>query len=211
MKSVTLIDRLRYQFDNFMSRGTIALIGGLGVVALTIILLASAIITIGGVTQEGSDRIGFAEAAWVSLMRTLDAGTMGGDTGAGFRVVMLGVTFGGIFIVSALIGVLNNGIEDKLDELRKGRSTVVENGHTAILGWSSQIFPVISELILANANQKNPCIVILGDKDKVEMEDEIKDRIEKAGRTRCRSPSTVPSFRLTCVTSAAGGSDGSTA
>ncbi|MEK6574447.1 MAG: potassium transporter TrkA, partial [Chloroflexota bacterium] len=143
MNSVTLLDRFRYKFDNFMSRGTIALIGGLGVVALTIILLASAIITIGGVTQEGSDGIGFAEAAWVSLMRTLDAGTMGGDTGAGFRVVMLGVTFGGIFIVSALIGVLNNGIEDKLNELRKGRSRVVESNHTVILGWSTQIFPII--------------------------------------------------------------------
>ncbi|HLB49529.1 MAG TPA: hypothetical protein VJL59_21155 [Anaerolineales bacterium] len=193
MKSVTLIDRLRYQFDNFMSRGTIALIGGLGVVALTIILLASAIITIGGVTQEGSDRIGFAEAAWVSLMRTLDAGTMGGDTGAGFRVVMLGVTFGGIFIVSALIGVLNNGIEDKLDELRKGRSRVVESGHTVILGWSTQIFPIISELVLASANQKKPRIVILGDKDKVEMEDEIRDRVSDTKNTAvvCRTGSPI--------------------
>ena len=35
---------------------------------------------------------------------------------------MLPVTLGGIFIVSALIGVLNTGIEGKLDELRKGRS-----------------------------------------------------------------------------------------
>jgi hypothetical protein len=29
-------------------------------------------------------------------MRTLDAGSMGGDTGWGFRLVMLGVTIGGV-------------------------------------------------------------------------------------------------------------------
>ena len=55
-------------------------------------------------------------------MRTLDSGTMGGDTGTGFRIVMLFVTLGGIFVVSALIGVLNNGIEDQMERLRKGRS-----------------------------------------------------------------------------------------
>ncbi len=193
MKKASLNARLRYAFDNYMSKGTIALIGGLAAASLIVILLAAAILTIAGLAQEGSERLNFGEAAWESLMRTLDSGTMGGDTGSGFRIVMLGVTLGGIFVVSALIGVLNNGLEDKLDELRKGRSTVIENGHTVILGWSSQIFPILSELILANANQKNPCIVILGDKDKVEMEDEIKDRIEKAGRTRivCRTGSPI--------------------
>ena len=69
-------------------------------------------------------------------MRTLDAGTMGGDAGWGFRIVMLLVTIGGIFIVSTLIGVLTTGIEGKLDELRKGRSRVLENDHTVILDWS---------------------------------------------------------------------------
>ena len=35
-----------------------------------------------------------------------------------FRIVMLAVTIGGIFIVSTLIGVLSSGIEGKLDQLR---------------------------------------------------------------------------------------------
>ncbi|MBM4424483.1 MAG: potassium transporter TrkA [Chloroflexi bacterium] len=193
MTEPTFFDKLRYRFDNFMSKGTIALIGGLGVIALVIILLASTIITIGRIRQEGAEEINFGEAAWESLMRTLDAGTMGGDTGAGFRVIMLAVTFGGIFIVSALIGVINNGIEGKIEEMRKGRSRVIERGHTVVLGWSNQIFPIISELVLANANQKNPRIVILGDKDKVEMEDEIRDRVGDTKNTAvvCRTGSPI--------------------
>ena len=110
-------------------------------------------------------------------MRTLDAGTMGGDAGWGFRCVMLVVTLGGIFVVSALIGVLSAGIEGKLDELRKGRSQVLESDHTIILNWSPSIFDIISELVVANASRKRPRIVIMADKDKVEMEDEIAAKV----------------------------------
>jgi voltage-gated potassium channel Kch len=127
-------------------------------------------------------------------MRTLDAGTMGGDEGWGFRMVMFVVTLGGVFFVSALIGILNNGIEDKMEELRKGRSLVLENNHTLILGWSPQIFTIISELILANESRKSGAvIVVLADQDKVEMEDEINSRIEDKKNTKiiCRSGNPI--------------------
>lgn len=193
MDTPSLSDRLRYRFDNFMSRGTVALIAGLGVISVGIITVAAAVIALFGVTQEGNGHIGLGEAGWESLMRTLDAGTMGGDTGWGFRLVSLFVTIGGIFVISALIGVLNNGLEDKLTELRKGRSRVIEHGHTVILGWSPQVFAIVAELVEANANQKDPCIVILGEKDRVEMEAAIRDNVGKTGRTSivCRSGSPI--------------------
>src|SRR5436190_2001409 len=78
---------------------------------------------------------------WMNLMRLLDAGTMGGDDGSGpFLASMLAVTFCGIFVTSILIGTITSGIEAKLDELRKGRSHIIESNHTVILGWSEQIF-----------------------------------------------------------------------
>ncbi len=192
MTEPSLLDRLRYRFDNFMSRGTIALIAGLFVISVAIITLAAAVLTFSGISPDGS-RIGFGEGVWTSLMRTLDAGTMGGDAGWSFRIVMLLVTLGGIFVISALIGVLNSGLEARLGELRKGRSRVIESGHTVILGWSQQVFPIISELALANANQRRSCIVILGDKDRVEMEAAIRDNAGQTGRTRivCRSGSPI--------------------
>ncbi len=192
----TFRQRIQYFFDNFMSRGTVALIGGLGVLSLVVISIAGAIISLGGrpLAPEGStEGLSFIEAAWESLMRTFDAGTMGGDAGWGFRLVMLFVTIGGIFVVSTLIGVLTAGVEGKLEELRKGRSRVLENGHTLILGWSPQVFTILSELMTANENQKNSRIVILADKDKVEMEDEVRNRVETAGKTKviCRSGSPI--------------------
>ncbi len=105
--------RFGYWFDGLMARGTSALIGGLALLTLVIIFIAALFITIGGrlLAPEGTDTPNFLEAAWLSLMRTLDAGTMGGDAGWGFRLVMLLVTIGGIFIVSTLIGVLTSGLE----------------------------------------------------------------------------------------------------
>lgn len=188
----TLSQRLRYRFDNLMAHGTPAMIGMLFVLSLIIIFVAGEVIYIAGFMQEGdAGPLNFWEATWMSLMRTLDSGTMGGDTGTGFRVVMLFVTLGGIFIVSALIGVLNNAIENQMDRLRKGRSKVLESGHTLVLGWSAQVFTVLNELMIANENEDAARIVILADKDKMDMEDEIRERVEHKGKTRiiCRSGS----------------------
>ena len=53
-----------------------------------------------------------------------------------------------------LIGFLSSKIVDKLDNLKKGRTRVVEDNHTVILGWSSKIFTIIGELIIANENKR---------------------------------------------------------
>ena len=39
---------------------------------------------------------------------------------------MIGITVGGLFVVSALIGVIATGLDSKIQELRKGRSFVIE-------------------------------------------------------------------------------------
>jgi voltage-gated potassium channel Kch len=193
MYKASMPDRLRYAFDNTMSKGTIALIGLLAALSTLVIVVIATVVTLVGITPEGGDQLSFTEAIWMSLMRTLDSGTMGGDAGWSFRIAMLLVTFGGIFVISTLIGVLTSGIEGKIESLRKGRSRVIEHEHTVILGWSQQIFVVITELIAAGANQSKSCIVIMGDKDKVEMEEEIRDFVGSTGRTRivCRRGSPM--------------------
>ena len=135
----------------------------------------------------------FFEAMWLSLMRTLDPGTMGGDQGWLFRVLMLLVTIGGLIIVASLIGIVSGAFDGKVEELRKGRSRVLENEHTLILGWSPKVFSIISELVIANESRRNPVIVVVADRDKVEMEDDIRSELGKTGSTRviCRSGSQI--------------------
>lgn len=200
-KRVSLGQRLRYEFDKSMGAGTIALIGWLALISLLSIVVAGAVLALTGIAPEGSGPIGFIEGAWGALMRSMDAGTMGGDTGWGFRMIALAVTLFGILIFSTLIGILGAGVNSKIEDLRKGRSEVLESDHTIILNWSPSIFDIISELTIANASRKRPRIVIMANKDKVEMEDEIAAKVGKTGKTGiiCRSGDPTDLYDLSIV------------
>jgi voltage-gated potassium channel Kch len=183
-------DRARYAIDEFFGRGTIALILGLFAVSVLIIVAIAILVTASGVGGEHS----FIDLLWMGMLRTLDPGTMGSDSGStGFLGAMLAVTLGGIFVISALIGIINSGIQGRLAELRKGRSRVIESDHTVILGWNQQVFTILAELVRANANQRRGTVVVLADRDKIDMEDEIRTRIPKTNGTKivCRSGSPV--------------------
>ncbi len=189
---VTWRDRLRYRFENTLSKGTVAIIGWLALLSTAIIVLAALILAAMRIGQDQSDHehpYGFFEGAWQAMLRTLDPGVIAGDSGWQLRLLMMLVTIGGIFIVSILIGTITSGLESRLAELRKGRSRVIEQGFTLILGWSSKVFSIVGELLIANENQKDPCIVILSDRDKIEMEDEIRAKFPSTANTRiiCRS------------------------
>ncbi len=186
MRRPSLSERLRYRFDNTLARGTRALIAWLALVSALLILAIALIVRLLGFAPD----IAFPQLVWMSLMRTLDAGTMGGDQGSWpFLFAMLAVTLGGVFIISTLIGILANGLQTRIEELRKGRSRVLETHHTVILGWSEHVPVILSELVEANANQTRACIVVLAPRDMVEMQDEIQERLGHTARTRivCRT------------------------
>lgn len=190
MGKPTLQERIRYWFDNVMARGAIALMGLLALVSLAFItVIAFIVVLLDGFTKELDPAADFFEVLWMSLMRTLDSGTMGGDTGAVFRAAMLVVTIGGLIIVASLIGIISSAFDSKVEELRKGHSKVLETDHTLILGWNSKVFSIVSEICLANESRKRATIVVLADRDKVEMEDELRAQVTSPGTTRiiCRS------------------------
>ncbi len=191
-REITWRDRLRYRFENTLSKGTIAIIGWLALLSLAIVMLAALILAAMRVGMDPADHehpFGFFEGMWQSMLRTLDPGVVAGDQGWQLRLLMMVVTIGGIFIVSILIGTITSGLEARLAELRKGRSRVIEKNFTLILGWSSKVYSIIGELLIANSNQKNPCIVVLADRDKIEMEDDIRAKFPSTANTRviCRS------------------------
>ncbi len=154
-----------------------------------------------GIQFEDTGRLDFWEAFWQSFMRALDPGTVAGDTIWALRIVGVIVTISGIFILSSLIGILSAGLDAKLEELRKGRSVVLTQNHTLIIGWSAKIIHIIQQLIVANENQKKASIVILSEKDKTEMEDEIKDKIPDTKTTEiiCRTGNALESTDLKIV------------
>lgn len=186
MKKHTWKEKFQYHFDNVMSRGTISLIGILfGITALVVVIAG----LLAGLMDKESG-VNMGKSVWMSLMHAIDAGTLAGDSGSWqFLVLMTVVTICGLFITSMLIGILNTGIEDKMTALQKGKSLVLEKNHVILLGFNENTLNILSELIIANENQKDEVVVVMDDMDKTEMEDQIHHRIPDTKTTRiiCRS------------------------
>lgn len=185
MRKVTFFDKIKYWFDNVMAKGAIVLILWLMLVSLLVILFFSASMKLTAQVLEDSrgDQGSFSDLFWMNLSTVLEPGLAEGGSWT-FKLENFTVAMMGILLVSILIGLITAGIEDRLQQLRKGRSFVLEQNHTIILGWSSQIFTVVAELVIANANQRRPVIAILGDADKVEMEDRLREQVKDLKNTR---------------------------
>lgn len=185
MKKISFRERLRYAFDNFMGKGTAALIGMLFLITAVVVIITGVLSSIGDTDMTTGNHI------WMSLMHALDAGTLAGDDTAhiGFIVLMTIVTICGIFVTSILIGIISSAFEEKLNSLRKGFSKVIEENHTVIVGFNDSIYTMISELIEANSNHKKACILVIGQEEKEVMDEEIQNHIEdfKTTHVICRS------------------------
>ena len=185
--------RIRYWFDNVMARGNIAIIGLLGLISLAWVVIAGLIAWAFRVFPTGDDGeqtdLGVIEATWRQLTFTLDPGTFSGDVGVQWRILSLLTTLFGLLVVASLIGVVSAAFDDRITQLRKGRSAVLETNHTVILGWSSKVYTIISELVVANESERRPAIVVLADRDRVDMEDAIREKVSDTKNTRvvCRS------------------------
>ncbi|CAF4702220.1 unnamed protein product [Rotaria sp. Silwood1] len=169
---------IKYKFDNLFAHGLIFIIPLLTILSVFIILIFSIIYYY---TKETDS---YKDALWQTFTRILDPCAAAHDEGLKHRLISGIVILCGLVIVAILIGAIVTFMEEKLKELRKGHTTVIEKNHTIILGWSPKIFDIINELIIANENQRNPSIVILTSKDNSEVQYMIKDKINNSKNTR---------------------------
>lgn len=181
--------RWQYHFDRTIAGGTGKLMLWLAVLSVAVMALAAVLLVLGiqPSDKDANEAVSYGDSFWTTVGVALDPGAVD-DPGWAYRIVMLGVAVIGILIVSTIIGVLTTGIEGKLDDLRRGRSLVLEEGHTIILGWSTKIAAAVQELAIANESCRRAVITILADRDKVEMEEYLADHVDNLGPTEiiCR-------------------------
>lgn len=179
-----LSDRFRYAFDTLMARGPFMLLGWQVFAAVAAVFLIAVVVVVLGMmpVDENGDPIGFAALVWLTLMHAIDPGTITGDESAPpWRAIMMTTTVLGILLVGSLVAVLVATVNQRFDSLRRGHSRVLEQDHTLILGWSRQIFTVVSELAVAHASKPH-CVVICAEHDKLWMEEELRLKVGQAGR-----------------------------
>lgn len=182
-QNFTLRERLRYRIDNALARGVWMVLLWLGVVTALFVIIVAGIIWLTGIGPDDSGT-SLYEGVWLAITRSLDPGTFSGDEGNKFRIGMLIVTLIGIFLGATIIGIISSGIDSRLEELRRGRSAVVEFGHTLIIGRSDKLNVVIAEIVEANRSERGRAIVVLTPDDPVEVTDEIRRDVKDLGTSR---------------------------
>jgi len=147
----------------------------------TALLLATYLLIISGAVMyyfvADGDHITFSEAIWIVWTFVADPGTHAEEKISAQRVVALMVTIGGMLIFALMIGIIADGVSDLLDSLKKGKSRVIESGHTLILGWSDKVIPTIRELAIANESEGGGVVVLLSERPKEEMEKDLQDAL----------------------------------
>jgi len=220
MDGGSIWSRLRYRFDNYMSRGGsslfVILLAVFAVFVLAMFLLRLFLAAILPSGTSGGDA-GVTESAIVAFLQTFDPGYMAGDLTASHwfmgAAVIAGV--GGIILIAILIAFTNAALERRLRMLRKGKSRVFESCHTLILGWEPQrIVEIVEELAMANENTGGRCcrsdrrraIVVLADEDKEHMDDYLARRTRdvKSVRviTRTGDPSLIANLEIVAASKA---------
>ena len=175
---------VRFRTDGLVLSGARA--GALLLVVATgiLVLLCGLVLTVADIEAEQGTEVSFLEATWLSLLRTLDPGTMGGDNGWIFRLTSLVATLAGVFILSVFIGVITTGLDSRISELRRGRGAVQLRDHTLILGWSSATESLIEELGEANRSRHRPSVVILSESDPADVRDRLAEVIRRHSHQR---------------------------
>ena len=181
----SLRNRFRYWFDNRMTKGSLGFIRILIIASVLLAVLIAGLIVLFHFNEDGE----VASIFWNSIATIINAWIPSFEDGSvGYLILMSIVGIAGVLFTSVLIGIITSAIEEKIGNLKKGNSMVLEKGHIVVLGFYPGEYTLLNQLILAAAG-KPACVVIAEDMDREEMEEYIADNLEvpKNFRFVCRT------------------------
>jgi len=173
-----LNQRIRYRIDNFMAKGSASIFLALLALFIGGFLLIVTLRIAANLFVPDDTLSGWMEIPWrvyVAVMEGSAAETDGDSNGLAKLTSIIGVLVG-LVLFSSMVAFITSVFESKLAELRRGRSTVLENDHTLVLGFGDRIMEVIPELVEANESEPDAAIVILAENDKEDMDNLIRDQ-----------------------------------
>ena len=185
--------RLRYSIDNFMSKGSSSIFLALLGLFLVGFLIMVMVRVIANSIVPDETLSSWAEIPWRVYVAVMEgsAAETDGDSNWTAKLTSILAVMVGLILFSSMVAFITSVFEAKLDELRRGRSLVLESDHTLILGFGDRILEVIRELIEANESEPDASIVILAENDKEEMDNIIRDNITDFATTRVITRSGV--------------------
>lgn len=162
----TLWGLLNYRLENWWARSPAAIPLSLLYVTLTVNM-------IGGLLYNACT----GESLGTAIFRTW---TFLSDPSAHTELDSLGATFLGfvltvlgMIICGFLISIITDMVNEHVASIKKGNSHVIEAGHTAILGFSTNLRPLIAQIAIANESEGGGAVVVLASRPNEFLQKEV--------------------------------------
>ncbi|MBF0352620.1 MAG: hypothetical protein HQM11_16425 [SAR324 cluster bacterium] len=187
-------EKFQYKMDNFMAKGGLSIF--ISLLFLFCIMYFMMLTIRWSATYFVPDEVlsDINEQIWRVFLMMTDPGALENEDDSVLLQKILGAVtvFVGMVFFSSLVAFITTEFNDRIAMLRKGKSQVLERGHTIILGFNNRILEIVKELTLANEDEKGLAIVILAEKDKEEMDDFFRDNVSdlKSSRIVTRNGNT---------------------
>ena len=184
-RSFSVKERFNYWFDNRMARGSLGLIRALIAASVIAAVLFAGIIVLFHFNEEGET----ASVFWDSIATVINACMPNYEEGSpGYLILMSLSAIAGVLFTSVLIGIITSAIEERISNLKRGNSLVLERGHIVVLGFYPGEYTLLQQLILAAAGDP-ACVVVAEDLDREDMEQSISENLDipKNFRIVCRT------------------------
>lgn len=157
---------------------------------LAVVALIGLISITGGILAFSIEKpdLGFGEAVWWAFLRLTDPGYLGDDEGTMLRVVSTFLTVSGyVVFLGALVAIMTQWLNSKMDELEQGLTPVAVKNHIVILGWTNRTYPIVVEFFesvgkmkrfLARLGERKLKLVILAEHSSAQLTRTLKsDRL----------------------------------
>lgn len=143
-------------------------------------LLAALVIS--SFSLEGTEKMGFLEAAFCTVTMILDAGCVQfviadiGQANVAVAVFCLLVIFiGMVSFTGAVIGYITNYISSFIENSNSSTKKLRISNHIVILNWNTRTSEIINDLLYCKTRQK---VVVLVTSGKADIERELRERLE---------------------------------
>ncbi|NMG09567.1 hypothetical protein DP117_22865 [Brasilonema sp. UFV-L1] len=121
---------------------------------------------------------------WEIFVQLIGLRDTGDEANVATKIIGVVTIFIGLVLFSSLVAFITQEFESRLQILRQGKSPVIEENHTLILGFSDRVIDIIKELIVANESVADAVVVILSQKQKEEMDNFLRNNLGELKTTR---------------------------
>jgi Trk K+ transport system NAD-binding subunit len=170
------MNKIRYHFDNLVSKGTGPLLALLTSVTLVFVLIVGS--TAFFLRTDGAP---YFETLWYTFNHVVDPGYLFGEGGetVPFLILMTLSTFWGVMVYSLIISFVAAALNKKIQLLQSGRSEVFAKNHIVILDYNESVPIMISELNEAYDSNERQVVVIFSDQNALDIHQHVRSIVPK--------------------------------